>query len=167
MKTLSLYLPWILTGAFFCGLALIWYYRIITLGENFLKTSMKLLNEVKRRKSGGNIFYHKVEFSGIYKGREVFVGIEQTGLRGEFLALPYIQMKLKDALTYNMNRLPHYAFVQKKMVVYKMKVNVFWSIFDKNYPQVFSQSFFIVCLERLLATAEDLERGRLPKGFIH
>jgi hypothetical protein len=156
-------MPWILFGAFVCGLGLVWYYRVITLAENFLKSAAKILSGSQRKKPNGNIFYRKDELSGSYKGREVVIGIEHTGLKGEFMALPCMQMKLKDAIGYNLNRLPHYAFVDKKMLIYKIKINVLWGIFDKNYPQVFSQSYLIMSLERLLASTEDLERGRMPK----
>jgi hypothetical protein len=156
-------MPWIIFYSFIIGLALVWYYRVITLAENFLKTAAKILSDPLRRKANGAIFYGKDELSGIYKGRDVVIGIEHTGFKGEFLAVPSIQMKLKDAMGYNLNRLPHYAIVDKKMVVYKIKINVLWGIFDNNYPQIFSQSYLIMSLERLLATAEDLERGRTSK----
>jgi hypothetical protein len=154
----SIYL--ILFFVFIVGMALVWYYRVITLTENFLKIATKLLSDAQRMKSSSGIFYRKEELSGTYKGREVVIGIEHTGIKSEFMAIPCIQMRLKAAMGYNLNRLPHYATLDKKMVVYKVSLNVLWGIFDKNYPQVFSQSFLIMSLERLLSTAEDLERGR-------
>jgi hypothetical protein len=40
---------------------------------------------------------------------------------------------------------------------------VLWGIFDKNFEQVLSKNYLIIALERLLATAEDVERGRTLK----
>jgi hypothetical protein len=165
MNGLFLPLPLVLSLALIIGMGLVWYYRVITLAECFLKAAAQLLSDPQRKKTPGGIFYSKDELTGNYKGREVIIGIEHTGFKGEFLAIPCIQMRLKDTMGYNLNRLPHYAFVDKKKIVYKIKLNVLWGIFDNNYPQVFSQSFLIISLERLLASSEDLERGRDAMGL--
>jgi hypothetical protein len=133
----------------------------------FLKYGIDILGA---KAVNGNIippFYRKVELKGVYKGREVFLGVLFTGFKNEYLPLPYIQMRLKDAMGYNINRVPNYATIEKNFLVYKVKLSVLWGVFDKNYPQVFGKSYLVVALEKLLATAEDVERGRTTNIFLN
>ncbi|MFH1691244.1 MAG: hypothetical protein ABIC68_01530 [Candidatus Omnitrophota bacterium] len=96
----------------------------------------------------------------MYKGRQVIVGVDYSGFNGEFLPLPFIQMKLKEALSYNYHRLPNYATIEKNNLVFKVKVSILFGVFDRNYPKVFSRNYFVIALEKMIATAEDAERGR-------
>jgi hypothetical protein len=65
-----------------------------------------------------------------------------------------------------MNRLPNYAVIEKNLLIYKVKLTIFWGIFDRSYPQVFTRNYCIIALEKLLATAEDVERGRTSKEVL-
>src|SRR5512135_2090382 len=152
--------PWVFFAFIFVGLVFWWYYRVVSLTEGFLKAARELLDATSAGRSRRGIFYQKEELRGSYKGRDVTVGIELAGFKGEFLVLPRIRMRLKDTLGYNLNRLPHYALVEKNHVVFHIKMSVFWGVFDRSYPQIFTRNYLVVALEKLLSTAEDLERGR-------
>ncbi|HAJ57129.1 MAG TPA: hypothetical protein DCL35_05095 [Candidatus Omnitrophica bacterium] len=137
-----------------------WFYKISVLVSGFLKCGLDVLGGKFVNGTRLPPFYRIVEIQGAYKGREVSMGVIFTGFKNEFLPLPYIQMRLKEALGYNTNRLPNYAYIQKNSLIYKVRLSVLWGVFDKNYPHVFSKSYLIIALEKLLATAEDVERGR-------
>lgn len=150
-------------GIFIVLLIFSWFYRVNTLIRIFLKASKEILGYDGSIKTMLAPFYKKEEVKGSYKGREVVIGVVYSGLKGEFLPLPYIQMRLKEALGYNINRLPNYAIIEKNCLIYKVKLSVLWGVFDKNYPQVFSKNYLVIALEKLLSTAEDVERGRTVK----
>lgn len=150
-------------GVFILILVFSWFYRVNTLIRIFLKASKEILGSDGSIKTMLAPFYKKEEVRGSYKGREVVVGIVYSGLKGEFLPLPYIQMRLKEAIGYNINRLPNYAAIEKDCLIYKVKLSVLWGVFDKNFHQVFSKNYLIIALEKLLSTAEDVERGRTVK----
>ncbi len=97
---------------------------------------------------------------GAYKGRQVMIGVDYSGFNGEFLPLPFIQMKLKETISYNYHRLPNYVTIEKGNLVYKVKVSILFGVFDRNYPKVFSRNYLVIALEKMLSTAEDVERGR-------
>jgi len=44
-----------------------------------------------------------------------------------------------------------------------VRMPILWGVFDRNFPQIFSHENLRIALDRLLAIAEDLERGRTPK----
>lgn len=149
-------------GVFFI-LVFWWFYRITALIEPFLKDAQELLAGEWLGKSRSFLFYKKEEIKGRYKGREVFVGIVYAGLRGEFMPLPHVRMRLKEAMGYNLNRLPNYAVIEKRFLIYKVKPALLWGVFDKNYPGLFGKNNLSIALEKLLSTAEDVERGRTVK----
>ena len=150
-------------GAFVVFLIFWWIFRIIRLVEFFLKAAIEVLGGAYVNKTHMGPFYSKNEVKGNYKGREVFVGVLFSGFRGEFLPMPHIQMRLREVIGYNTNRLPHYAVIEKNLLVYKAELSVLWGVFDKHFPHVFGIEFLLVALEQLLATAEDVERGRTIK----
>ncbi len=150
-------------GLAFLFLVIWWFYRVNTLVEIFLKSSKEALGGQSLTKTRLLPFYSKEEVKGNYKGRDTIVGVVYTGFKGEFLPLPFIRMRLKEALGYNLNRLPNYCLIEKNFLVYKVKLSVLWGVFDKNYPHVFSRNYLIIALEKLLSTAEDVERGRTVK----
>lgn len=102
---------------------------------------------------------------GVYKGRNVLIGAMFSGFKGEFLPLPDIRMELKDTMGYNTNRLPHYAKIEGRELVYIPKLTLNWGVFDKTFPKIFSKNYLIIALEKMLTTAEDVERGRTLKEF--
>lgn len=146
----------VLSLLFFCC----WLWRVATLTEVFLKNVQETLRATWQGKNRSFLIYKKEELKGSYKGREVIIGVIYAGFKGEFMPLPCVRMKLKEALGYNTNRLPNYAVIEDRHLVYNVKPSLAWGVFDKNYPQVFSKNALLVILEKLLAAAEDLERGR-------
>ncbi len=165
MNGMDIYTKYILFGAGFVFLILVslWAYRVSALVEVFLKAAREVLGSKPLTKTHLPFFYNQEEIRGSYKGREVTLGVVYSGLGTEFLPLPRIAMSLKETVGYNINRLPNYAAIEKNLLIYKVKLSVLWGVFDKNYPQVFSRNYLIIALEKLLATAEDVERGRSPK----
>jgi hypothetical protein len=150
-------------GGAFVVLVIWWFVRIVIVVGVFLKGAREVVGGGETAPTRLLPFYSKEEVSGSYKGREVVIGVVYSGLQGEFLPLPYIRMRLKEAVGYNTNRLPHYAVIEKKFLLYQTKLSVLWGVFDKNFKHVFSKNHLIIALERLLATAEDVERGRTIK----
>lgn len=147
----------------FCVLVVWWFYLIITLVNSFLKSGFEVTGGRPVNGKGMPPFYKIVEIQGTYKGRDVLLGVLFTGFKNEYMPLPHIQMRLKDTLGYNINRLPNYATIQKNYLVFKVRLSALWGVFDKSYPPVFSKSYLVIALEKLLATAEDVERGRTAK----
>lgn len=147
-------------GAVFAFLVFWWFYRVEKLVRIFLKSAKEILG--LKDKTGFRILpiYNKEEVRGIYKGREVSIGVVFAGFKGEYLPLPHIQMRLNEAMGYNTNRLPNYAKIEKNILIYKVKLSVLWGVFDKNFPPVFGKNYLLIALEQLLTTAEDVERGR-------
>ena len=150
-------------GGIFFVLVIWWFVRVVMLVGVFLKAAKEVIGDNGALKSRLLPYYYQEEVKGSYKGREVSIGIIYAGLQGEFLPLPYIRMRLKEAVGYNTNRLPHYAVIEKNFLIYQSKLSVLWGIFDKNFEHVLSKNYLIIALERLLATAEDVERGRTLK----
>ena len=162
---MDIYLKYILTtiGIIFVVLVVWWLYRINALIENFLKMGSEILEGKAITKIRIPFIFEKEALKGSYKGREVIVGVIYSGLQGEFLPLPFIQMRLIESLGYNTNRLPNYAGISNNFLVYKIKLSLPWGVFDKTYPQVFNKNYLVIALEKLLATSEDVERGRRVK----
>ncbi|MFH0941114.1 MAG: hypothetical protein V1840_04595 [Candidatus Omnitrophota bacterium] len=164
---MDIYTKYILTaiGAIFVALVVWWLYRVNALIENFFKMGSEILGGRAIAKTRIPFVYEKEVLKGSYKGRDVIVGVAYSGLQGEFLPLPCIQMRLRESMGYNTNRLPNYAGISKNFLVYKIKLSLSWGVFDKSYPQVFSKSYLVIALEKLLATSEDVERGRRMKDI--
>ncbi len=147
----------------FVGLLFLWFYRASRLAESFIKIAVETLGGEPCVKKRVPLFYKKEEVKAIYKGRLVYVGVIYSSFNREFLLLPHIQMRLKDSIGYNYERLPNYTLIKGNLLIYKIKMNIIWGVFDKNYPKVFTKSQLIIALDRLLSTAEDVERGRTVK----
>ncbi len=152
-------IAWTIGFIFIC-LLVWWFYKVYSLVEGFLRYGKEITSGEYVSGKAFVPFYRAVEIKGTYKGRQVQLGVIFSGLRSEFLPLPHISMKLKEAIGYNTNRLPNYAEISKGFLNYKVKLSILWGVFDRNYPPVFSKSYLVIALEKLLATAEDVERGR-------
>ena len=164
---MDIYTKYVITviGTIFLALVFWWLYRVNTLIENFLKMGFDILGGKAISKVRIPFLYEKELLKGSYKGREVVLGVIYSGLQGEFLPLPCIQIRLSESIGYNTNRLPNYAYISKNFLVYKIKLSVPWGVFDKSYSQVFSKSYLVIALEKLLATSEDVERGMRIKDI--
>lgn len=145
---------------FFLALFFCWLWRVATVTEAFLKNAQEVFGAAWLAKNRSFLFYKRAELKGSYKGREVKVGVMYTGFKGEFMALPCVRMRLREAIGYNTNRLPNYTVIEQRHLLYKVKPSLAWGVFDKNYPQIFSKNALLVIFEKLLAAAEDVERGR-------
>jgi len=137
-----------------------WFYRIRKIVGSYLNISCEIINCQKKPARRLVPLYSKAEATGVYKGREVIIGIQYTGLGFEWMPLPYIRVKLKDVIRYNYNRIPDFTFIQSGWLVFRIKDRLTWGIFDKNYMRFFTEDFIVIVLTRLLAVAEDVERGR-------
>ena len=137
-----------------------WVGRVAVLAYRFLRVAVDVIEEPQRQRKGYFLFFGKDELRGTYKGRDVVIGIATAGIKKEMMSFPYIALRLREAIGYNLNRLPHYAVIEKGFVVYRIKLSGLLAVFDKSYPQFFSRNYLIIALDRLFATAEDLERGR-------
>ncbi len=162
MGSLGLYARPIFLGAgvLIAGLVVLWVARVCRPVESFLASARGLLSGAVLRKGRVPPFYIREEVKGIYKGRDVCVGIVFSGFKGEFLPLPLVRMRLREVIGYNSSRLPNYAKIDKNFIVYKPAASLLWGVFDRGYPLLFSDNYLSIALEKLLATAEDVERGR-------
>lgn len=142
-----------------------WLHKTSVLIHGFLKSAAQVLGCADQKRLRLLPLVNRSEMKGVYKGRDVEVGVVFSGFKSEFLPLPHIQVRLKETLGYNINRLPQYAFIEKNQLIYKLRLNLLWGVFDRNYIHVFSKNYLVIALEKLLATAEDLERGREVKEF--
>lgn len=151
----------VVAGSLFVLLVVfVWVGRVAVLAHRFLHTAAGVIEEPQWRRKGHLFFYGKDELRGTYKGRDVIIGIATAGIKGEMMSFPHIALRLREAIGYNLNRLPHYVVIEKGFVVYRMKFSGLLAVFDKSFPQFFSRNYLIIALDRLCATAEDLERGR-------
>ncbi|MFA5038393.1 MAG: hypothetical protein WC732_01785 [Candidatus Omnitrophota bacterium] len=148
-------------GAVLAGLVIAWMIRSSLGVAHLLKSAWEVLGSqtVSQPRLGQTV-------RGTYKGRDVSIGAVYSGIKGEFLPLPDIRMRLKEVIEYNINRLPHYAKIDRNDLVYLPKLNLPWGVFDRAFPTVFSKNYLVMALERMLATAEDLERGRTIKELL-
>ena len=140
-----------------------WVGRVAVLAHRFLHMAAEVIEEPQWQRKGHFSIYGKDEVRGTYKGRDVIIGIATAGIKKELMSFPHIALRLREAIGYNLNRLPHYVVIEKGFVVYRMKFSGLLAVFDKSYPQFFSRNYLIIALDRLFATAEDLERGRTYK----
>ena len=148
-------------GILVLGLAIWWAVRSMLAVDHLLISAWDVLGP-----SSGRPAHLGQTAKGAYKGRDVSIGAVYSGFRGEFMPLPDIRMKLKDTIGYNTNRLPHYAKIDGKDLVFIPRLNISWGVFDKSFPKIFSKNYLIIALEKMLATAEDLERGRTLKDLL-
>jgi len=147
----------------FLGLVFWWFYIVITLSSGFIKNGIELIGGKFINNKPMPPFYRIIEVKGIYKGRETELGILFASIKNEFKPLPYIRVRLKETIGYNTNRVPDYARIDKNYLVYIVKFSAIWGVFDKNYPSLFTKTYLTIALEKLLGTAEDVERGRTLK----
>lgn len=143
--------------------AVLWLMRVALLAEELLRAASDVLENAHPRAGHNPFVFHREELSGTYKGRDVTVGVVYMGLKNEFLVLPHIRLKLHESVGYNLNRLPHYATLEKNAIVYKVRSSFLGGIFDREYPSVFTRSFLVIALDKLHASAGDLESGRTYK----
>ncbi len=144
-----------------------WLGRVAVLAYRFLHVAAGVIEGPQWKRTVHFLFYGKEELRGTYKGRDVIIGVAFAGFRGELMSFPHIALRLREAIGYNLNRLPHYAVIEKGYVVYRMQFSGLLAVFDKSYPQFFSRNYLIIALDRLFATAEDLERGRMYNGVFN
>ncbi len=152
------YLLWTF-GFVLAGFIVGWLARTRVVIQHFLKASREVLGVPEVPLPSWRLFFSRHEVSGIYKGRDVQVGVRYSGIKNAFLPLPLICMMLKETMGYNTARLPQYAVIEKNTLVFLPKANLPWSVFDKAFDKVFSKNYLILALEKMMATAEDLERG--------
>ena len=137
-----------------------WFYRLRKVIDDYLNIVCVVLNCNIEKKHRLSPFYSKHEISGIYKDRAVIVGIQYVGLGFEWMPLPYIKVKLKDVLRYNYNRLPDFTYIKMGWLIFRIKERLAWGVFDKGYNRFFTKDFIVIALTKLLAVAEDAERGK-------
>lgn len=137
-----------------------WFYRVVKIVRAFLRNAADVIGGEYIGRKRSIMFFRKEEMAGVYKGRQVIIGVDYSGFNGEFLPLPFLQMKLKEAISYNYHRLPNYTTIEKNNLIFKINVSILFGVFDKNYPKIFSRNYLVIALEKMLATAEDVERGR-------
>ncbi|MGE5279563.1 MAG: hypothetical protein ACM3L6_02320 [Deltaproteobacteria bacterium] len=147
-------------GCFAVAVALAWICRVAVLSHGFLRMAADVLEGGRRQRAGALRPYGRDEMRGTYHGRDIVLGIAFAGIKGELMTYPHIALRLRKALGYNLNRLPHYAAIEKGYVVYRMRASGILGVFEKNYPEFFCRKTLIMALDRLVAAAEDLERGR-------
>ncbi|MDD5019079.1 MAG: hypothetical protein PHH75_02345 [Candidatus Omnitrophica bacterium] len=150
---------WMTFGVLFTALVVAWLARTVIVVEHFLKVSRDVLGVSGRPKVRWTPAYEPCEIKGTYKGRDISVGVIYAGFKNEFLPLPHICMNLKESIGYNTGRLPHYAAIDKNTLIFLPKVSLVFGVFDKTFPWLFGKNYLIMALEKMLATAEDLERG--------
>ncbi len=137
-----------------------WCYRIKKIIDNYLEILCGVIDCIPLKKIRLLPLYSKNEVKSKYQNREVIAGIQYVGLGFEWMPLPYIRIKLKDVIRYNYNRVPNFAFIKSGWLIFRIKERLVWGIFDKNYNRFFTKEFIIIALTRLLAVADDAERGK-------
>ena len=150
----------IISIVFFLVIGYCWFYRIRRTIDSYLELLCEIVDckSVKRHRLLP--IYSKNEIIGTYKDRQVIAGIQYIGIGFEWMPLPYIRIKLKDVIRYNYDRIPDFAFIKRGWLVFRIRERLTWGVFDKNYDRFFTKDFIIIALTRLLAVAEDAERGK-------
>ncbi|MDD5291579.1 MAG: hypothetical protein PHY46_00120 [Candidatus Omnitrophica bacterium] len=157
----SLEFIYFVIGAIFLSvISYYWLYRIRKIVSGYLNISCEIISCQEKPRKRLMPLYSKGEIEGVYKGRQVIIGIQYIGLGFEWMPLPYIRVKLKDVIRYNYNRIPDFAFIQSGWLVFRIKDRLTWGILDKNYTRFFTEDFMVIALTRLLSVAEDAERGK-------
>jgi len=142
-------------------LVLFWCCRLSRIINRYLQTLGVIMQTVPLRGPQVMPLYSKYEVAGVYKDWQVLGGIKYRSVGIEVLPLPYIKIKLQPVIRYNLERLPNFTAIEKdRWLVFKVKHKLAWGIFDREYESFFSHDFIVNILERLVAVAEDLERGK-------
>lgn len=158
---LSLENIYIIIGSVFLAIiGYIWLFRIRKIINNYLNLVCEIINCEPSKKFRLLPVYSKDEIRGTYKDREIIVGLQYVGLGYEWMPLPYIRIKLKDVIRYNYSRVPDFAIIKSGWLVFKIKDRLVWGVLDRGYSRFFTKNYIIIILTRLLAVAEDAERGR-------
>ena len=149
-------------GSIFCILVIgyEWFYRIRRFVDSYLDELSRAVGTRPLRKRRLLPLYSKYEVAGVLKGRQVIGGVKYSGVGIEWMPFPYIKIKLKEVIRYNVNRLPEFAFIDKGWLVFKIKHRLVWGIFDREYSRFFTKDYILIALTRLIAVADDLERGK-------
>lgn len=137
-----------------------WFFRIRRTVDAYLELLCNIVNGESRKGIRLLPLYSKNEVVGKYKDREVIAGILYLGVGFEWMPLPHIRIKLKDVIRYNYNRIPDFTYIKNGWLIFKIKERLVWGVFDKSYNRLFTKDFIIITLTKLLAIAEDVERGR-------
>lgn len=137
-----------------------WFYYIRKIINNYLVMLCEIIDCKLIKKPRLLPLYSKNELTGTYKDRQVIAGVQYIGIGFEWMPLPYLMIKLKDVIRYNYSKLPDFTFIKKDWLVFRIKERLVWGIFDRNYSRFFSKDYIVIALARLLAVAEDVERGR-------
>lgn len=137
-----------------------WFFRIRRLVSGYFDVLCKLINCVPRKKYNIIPFYTKNEVEGFYQERMVVGGICYIGKKSEWMPLPFIKIKLKSVIRYNYSRLPNFAVIENDWLVLRIDESLPWGMLSKDYPHFFTEEYISIALSRLLAVAEDVERGR-------
>lgn len=140
-----------------------WLFRIRKIINNYLELVSNIVECKTPKKNRFLPVYSKNEITGKYEGREVIVGVQYVGLAFEWMPLPHISIKLNDVIRYNFSRVPDFAYIKRGWLIFRIKERLVWGVFDKNYSRFFTKDFIIITLTRLLAVAEDAEKGRTLK----
>ena len=154
------FIYFIISVVFLSTVGYSWFYRIRRTIDDYLDMLSEIIDCKLIRKHRLLPLYSKNELTGTYRGRQVIAGIQYIGLGFEWMPLPYIKIKLKDVIRYNYNRIPDFAFIKRGWLIFRIKERLVWGIFDKNYNRIFAKEFIIIALTRLLAVADDSERGK-------
>lgn len=163
-ELLSLYNIYIIIGSLLILLiGYFWLFSIRRIINNYLEFVCNIIDCKSPRKKRLLPVYSKNEIKGKYKGREVIAGVQYVGLAFEWMPLPHIRIKLNDVIRYNFSRVPDFAYIKRGWLIFKIKERLLWGVFDKNYSRFFTKDFIIITLTRLLAVAEDAEKGRTLK----
>jgi len=150
---------WWTFGIALGGFIVWWLVRTTLVIGHFLKASREVLGVEAVRLPPGLAFLANRQIRGIYKGRDIYIGVSYSGIKNIFLPLPRICMTLKETMGYNTGRLTQYAAIENNTLVFLPKVSLALGVFDKGFEKVFSKNYLIMALEKMMATAEDLERG--------
>lgn len=140
--------------------AYFWFFRIRRLISGYLNALCDLVHCPPKTRYRWLPFYSRNEIAGLYKTRELVGGIRYLGRGLEWMPLPYIKIKLKEVIRYNYRRLPYFAKIEHGWLVLHITENLPWGLLDKRYRQFFTKQYLVIMLERLVAVAEDVERGR-------
>ena len=137
-----------------------WFFRIRRLIDGYLDVMYELLQCQSAKRHRLFPLYMKEELVGSYQGREVVCGIRYRNRGFELMALPFIKIKLKSVIRYNYQRLPYFAQIERGWLVLHITKQLPWGMFDKEYLKLFTKESLVITLTRLLAVAEDVERGK-------
>ncbi|MFB3919228.1 ATP-dependent permease AUS1 [Candidatus Velamenicoccus archaeovorus] len=150
---------WLTFGIALGGFIIWWLARTTLVIGHFLKAGREVLGVEDARRPPWLDFLASREIRGVYKGRDIYIGVSYSGIKNIFLPLPRVCMTLKETTGYNTGRLTQYAAIENNTLVFLPKVSLALGVFDKGFEKVFSKNYLIMALEKMIATAEDLERG--------